>query len=81
MPHRSSTRTAQRLALIGPWPEGPWWLFGAAALLAAPAVLAQGADPRLGIVAVLACAASPGAAIEAMLGLVRLATLVAPPGR
>jgi uncharacterized membrane protein len=66
-------------SLVGPWPEGPWWLLGAAALAAPFAVLGQGADLHLAVVACLACLASPPAAIETVLGVARLAQLAAPP--
>lgn len=66
-------------SLVGPWPDGPWWLLGAAALAAPFAVLAQGADLHLAIAAGLACLVSPSAAIEAMMGVARLAQLAAPP--
>jgi len=86
MAHPSRNRLSPSLAripppILGPWPDGPWWLFAAAALLAAPAVLAQGADLELALLASLACLATPGAAIEAVLGIARLALAVAPPGR
>ncbi len=66
-------------ALVGPWPEGPWCLLGAAALAAPFAVLSQGADLHVAIAAGLACLVSPSAAIEAMMGVARLAQLAAPP--
>jgi len=66
-------------ALVGPWPDGPWWLLGAAALAAPFAVLSQGADLHVAIAAGLACLVSPSAAIEAMMGVARLAQLAAPP--
>ncbi|CAA9255044.1 MAG: hypothetical protein AVDCRST_MAG27-2774 [uncultured Craurococcus sp.] len=66
-------------SLVGPWPDGPWWLLGAAALAAPFAVLSQGADLHLAIAAGLACLVSPTAAIEAMMGVARLAQLAAPP--
>ena len=66
-------------SLVGPWPDGPWWLLGAAALAAPFAVLAQGADMHLAIAAGLACLASPTAAVEAMMGIARLTQLAAPP--
>ena len=70
-----------RLPLIGPWPEGPWWLLGAAALLAPVAVLCQGGDGSLAMLAALACLATPGAAIEAMLGVARMALAMVEPER
>ncbi|WP_133221921.1 hypothetical protein [Paracraurococcus ruber] len=68
-------------ALMGPWPDGPWWLLGGASLAAPCAVLLQGGSPHLAAVAALACLATPGAAIEAMSGLARLALSVIPPQR
>ena len=68
-----------RDALVGPWPEGPWWLLAAAALAAPFAVLSQGADLHVAIAAGLACLVSPSAAIEAMMGVARLTQLAAPP--
>ncbi|MCB4823447.1 hypothetical protein [Roseicella aerolata] len=67
--------------LLGPWPEGPWWLLAAAALAAPFAVLGQGGNLHLAVLAALACLATPGAAIEAMTGLARLALAVVPPSR
>lgn len=69
------------LPLVGPWPDGPWLLLGAAAVAAPVAVLCQGGDLHVALLASLACLATPGAAIEAMMGLARLALAVAPPGR
>ena len=68
-----------RDSLVGPWPDGPWWLLGAAAVAAPFAVLAQGADLHVAIAAGLACLASPSAAIEAMMGVARLTQMAAPP--
>jgi hypothetical protein len=70
-----------RVSLVGPWPDGPWWLLGAASLAAPVAVLGQGGNLHLAILAALACLATPGAAIEAMTGLARLTLAVAPPPR
>lgn len=64
---------------LGSWPEGPFWLLGAASAAAPLAVLGQGGTMQVAILAALACLATPGAAIEAMLGLARLALAVAPP--
>ncbi|MEN0072762.1 hypothetical protein [Roseicella sp. DB1501] len=74
-------RIARPRPCRGPWPEGPWWLLGAAALAAPPAVLIQGGDLHVALLASLACLATPGAAIEAMMGLARLALAVVPPPR
>jgi len=68
--------------IIGTWPEGPWALLGATALVAPAAVLVQGGDAHTAVLAGLVCLGTPGAAIEAMLGLARLASLAeAGPGR
>jgi hypothetical protein len=67
--------------LLGPWPDGPWWLLLATALAAPFAVLGQGGNLQLAVLAALACLATPGAAIEAMTGLARLALAVVPPSR
>ena len=65
----------------GPWPDGPWWLLGAASVAAPVAVLGQGGDLHVALLASLACLATPGAAIEAMMGLARLALAIVPPPR
>jgi len=78
---RFPNRVAGHRPLIGPWPEGPWWLLAAAALAALFAMLGQGADMHVALVAALACLASPPAAIEAVLGVARLALLASPPRR
>lgn len=70
-----------RLALVGPWPEGPWWLLGAAAVASPLALLGQGADAHVATAAALACLAAPPAAIEAVLGVARLTLRAAPPRR
>ncbi|MBL6454219.1 hypothetical protein JMJ55_02715 [Belnapia sp. T6] len=67
------------VSLMGPWPEGPWWLLAAAALAAPFAVLLQGGDLHLALLASLACLATPGAAIEAMMGVARVTQLIEPP--
>ncbi|TCZ63040.1 hypothetical protein [Roseicella aquatilis] len=66
---------------LGPWPDGPWWLLGAASVAAPVAVLCQGGSLHVAILASLACLATPGAAIEAMGCLARLALAVVPPPR
>ena len=66
---------------LGPWPDGPWWLLGAASVSAPVAVLAQGGDMHVAILASLACLATPSAAIEAMAGLARLAMAMVTPHR
>jgi uncharacterized membrane protein len=72
IPRNAAGKAASRLPLVGPWPEGPWWLLGAAAVAAPFAVLGQGADAHVAAAAALACLASPPAAIEAVLGIARL---------
>jgi hypothetical protein len=72
---------AQGRALVGHWPEGPWWLLGGASLAAPVAVLAQGGGLHLAILAGFTCLATPGAAIEAMLGLARAALSITTPER
>lgn len=69
------------LPLVGPWPDGPWFLLVAAALAAPVAVLAQGGDLHVALLASLVCLATPAGAIEAMLGLARLALATNPPER
>ena len=64
---------------LGPWPDGPWWLLVAASVAAPFAVLLQGGDMHVALLAMLACMATPGAAIEAMAGVARLALAAAPP--
>jgi len=66
---------------LGPWPEGPWWLLGLASGAAPAAVVWQGGDLHVALLASVACLATPGAAIEALLGLARLALAMAPPPR
>ena len=66
---------------LGPWPDGPWWLLLAAVVAAPFAVLFQGGDLHLALLAALACLATPGAAIEAMAGVARLALAAVPPDR
>ena len=66
---------------LGPWPEGPWWLLVLASGAAPVAVVWQGGDPHVALLASLACLATPGAAIEAMMGLARLALAMVPPPR
>ena len=66
---------------LPPWPDGPWWLLAGASVAAPVAVLLQGGDLHVALLAALVCLATPGAAIEAMLGLARLSLAVAPPSR
>jgi hypothetical protein len=66
---------------LGPWPDGPWWLLVAASVAAPVAVLCQGGDVHVALLASLACLATPAAAIEAMMGLARLALAMVPPPR
>ena len=65
-------RGAGSAVLVGSWPELPFLLLGASALLALPLVLGQGGSWHTAIAAGLACLACPGAAIEMMSGLARL---------
>jgi uncharacterized membrane protein len=78
---RFPNRVSGHLPLVGPWPDGPWWLLAAAALAAPIAMLWQGADMHVAVAAALACLASPSAAIEAILGVARLTLLASPPQR
>ena len=64
-----------------PWPDGPWWLLGVAAAAAPAALLAQGGDLQVALLAALACLAAPGLAIGAMLRLARLAMATVPAPR
>lgn len=66
-------------SLVGPWPEGPWWLLVAASVAAPVAVLVQGGDLHVALLSSLVCLGTPGAAIEAMSGLARLALATVPP--
>ena len=80
-PRFTQSRLAQPRLSLGPWPDGPWWLLVAASFAAPVAVLWQGGDVHVALLASLACLATPAAAIEAMMGLARLALAVAPPPR
>jgi hypothetical protein len=56
-------------------------LLGLASGAAPAAVVWQGGDLHVALLASVACLATPGAAIEALLGLARLALAMAPPPR
>ncbi len=66
-------------SLVGPWPEGPWWLLVAASVAAPIAVLLQGGNLHVALLSAMVCLGTPGAAIEAMAGLARLALSTVPP--
>ena len=70
---KATATRGTRDASHGPWPDGPWWLLGVAAATAPAALLAQGGDLHVALLAPLACLAVPALAIEAMLRLARLA--------
>jgi hypothetical protein len=74
-------RLSQPRLSLGPWPDGPWWLLAAASVAAPVAVMWQGGDLHVALLASLACLATPAAAIEAMMGLARLALAMVPPSR
>jgi len=79
--HGGVRRPQPGFPLVGPWPEGPWWLLAGASIAAPFAVLWQGGDLHVAILAALACLATPSAAIEAMTGLARAALAICPPDR
>ena len=79
--YQATATRGRRDASGGPWPDGPWWLLGVAAAAAPAALLAQGGDLQVALLAPLACLAAPGLAIEAIRGLARLAVATVPPPR
>ena len=79
--YQASATRGPRDASRGPWPDGPWWLLGVAAAAAPAALLAQGGDVEVALLAPLACLAAPGLAIEAIRGVARLALATARPPR